>query len=177
MSFLTLPGSVDSMTTATLNKKRLSTYLNDHLAGATGGLELAKRTAGGNEGSEFGPALQTLAKEIEEDRNTLLTVMERLEVSKDQLKVSMGWVAEKVGRLKPNGQLTGYSPLSRQIELEGLLIGITGKRALWTALQQVQPADSRLSEFDFQALIDRADSQRERVEEQRVKASQLALTD
>lgn len=36
-------------------------------------------------------------------------------------------VAEKLGRLKPNGQLHGYSPLSRVIELEGLYLGISGK--------------------------------------------------
>ena len=33
-------------------------------------------------------------------------------------KDGAAWVAEKLGRLKTNGQLTGYSPLSRLVELE-----------------------------------------------------------
>ena len=53
-------------------------------------------------------------------------------------KSAGAWTAEKFGRLKPNGQLTGYSPLSRLVELEGLKLGITGKLGLWT-----QPAGSR----------------------------------
>ncbi len=53
--------------------------------------------------------------------------MEKLQVKRDHLKVLAGWVAEKLGRLKPNGQLLGYSPLSRLVELEALALGITGK--------------------------------------------------
>ena len=43
------------------NSRLLAIYLNDHWAGATGGLELAKRTAGANEGTEYGPPLERLA--------------------------------------------------------------------------------------------------------------------
>ena len=37
-----------------------------------------------------------------------------------------GWVAEKAGRLKLNGSLLTYSPLSRLVELEGLSLGVEG---------------------------------------------------
>src|SRR6266540_6942323 len=125
------------MTTPPIHQKRLSTYLNDHLAGSTAGLELAKRSASSNAGAPYGDFLAGLVKEIDEDRATLMDLMERLGVGKDRLKVSLGWAAEKVGRLKLNDQLIGYSPLSRLIELEGLLLGVSGKRALWMALQPV----------------------------------------
>ena len=36
-----------------MSKKLLSIYLNDHLAGATGGLELARRARGANEGTPW----------------------------------------------------------------------------------------------------------------------------
>jgi hypothetical protein len=39
-----------------------------------------------------------------------------------------------VGRLKPNGQLRGYSPLSRVLELEGLAMGSSGQLGLWQTL-------------------------------------------
>ena len=117
--------------------KYLATYLNDHLLGATLGAELVRRAAGENQGSELGAFLTGLAGEIEDDRDTLLAVIGELGVKPDRLKVAAGWTGEKLGRLKPNAQLRGYSPLSPLVELEGLLIGIQGKLAMWQVLAEV----------------------------------------
>ena len=156
--------------------KFLATYLNDHLAGATAGLELAKRTASSNEGTEFGETLSRIATEIDEDRETLRALMRELDVSEDSLKKTAAWTAEKLGRLKPNGQLVGYSPLSRMIEFEGLALGITGKKGLWKALQQSPvAADARAAAFDFEALAVRADRQAGEVEELRLRAAAIAF--
>src|SRR5688500_15495120 len=114
----------------TPNRKLLAIYLNDHLAGATAGTELARRVAGANRGTSLGETMQELATEIAEDRESLQRAMAELDVGVDHLKMVAGWTAEKFGRLKLNGQLTGYSPLSRVVELEGLHIGITGKLEL-----------------------------------------------
>ena len=149
--------------------KYLSTYLNDHLAGATVGVELARRARGNNERSELGAFLERLAAEIEEDREALVAVMDRLDIGKDRVKVAAGWLTEKVGRLKPNNRLFGYSPLSRQVELEALALGVEGKRRLWQVLRQLE--EPRLSEFDFDALLERARSQRERLQERRLAAA------
>ena len=51
-----------------MNEKHLRIYLQDHLAGSTAGLELARRTRGANEGTEYGPPLAKIADEIEADR-------------------------------------------------------------------------------------------------------------
>ena len=161
----------------TLHDKRLSTYLNDHLAGATGGLELVKRTASSNEGTPYEEFLTRLVREIEEDRETLKAIMDRLDIDQNQLKVSLGWMAEKVGRLKLNDQLIGYSPLSRLVEFEGLMLGVTGKMALWRALQHVAGGDGRLAEFDFGALIARAEAHQTGLEELRLQAAHEALTE
>src|SRR3954471_13184248 len=112
-----------------LGSDLLAIYLNDHLAGAPAGLELVRRARGTNAGTPLGDFLAGLAVEIEEDRNSLERIMERLGVGKDRLKVAAAWTAEKGGRLKLNGRLTGYSPLSRLVEVEGLMIGVWGKRA------------------------------------------------
>ena len=117
--------------------KYLATYLNDHLLGATLGTELVRRAARENQGSELGDFLTGLAQEIDDDRDTLLAVMRELGVKTDHLKVAAGWTGEKLGRLKPNAQLRGYSPLSPLVELEGLLIGIQGKLAMWRLLAEV----------------------------------------
>jgi hypothetical protein len=60
------------------------------------------------------------------------------------VKVLLGWGAEKAGRLKLNGELLGYSPLSRLEELEALSLGVEGKLALWTALRRTHGDDPRL---------------------------------
>jgi hypothetical protein len=143
-----------------MNHKLLSTYLNDHLAGALAGSGLAARTAGANRAhAAYQPALDELAKEIREDLQTLRSLMSRLGVGADRAKMFGGWAAEKVGRLKPNGRLLTYSPLSRVEELEMLRIGVTGKRMLWRTLQLLSEQDKRLQEFDFAALLERAEAQ------------------
>jgi hypothetical protein len=153
----------------------IAIYLNDHLAGSTGGLELARRARGANRGTSFEAPLERLATEIAEDRAALLDVMGRLGVARDPLKVWAGWAAEKAGRLKLNGRLTGYSPLSRVVELEGLALGIEGKRALWRALAALAAADERLAGVDFTALGRRADRQRRLVERERLRATAIAF--
>jgi hypothetical protein len=102
--------------------------------------------------------------------------MSGLGVEPDRLKMTAAWVGEKAGRLKLNGHLTGYSPQSRVIELEGLVIGVTGKRCLWRALRHVvaaQEARLRIEELDL--LIERADRQIDDLEEARLKAVSEAV--
>jgi hypothetical protein len=158
-----------------IERRLLAIYLNDHLAGATGGVELARRTRSSNRGTKWGEALEGICAEVETDRATLEEVMERLAVKQNTAKVAGAWAAEKLGRLKLNGRVRGYSPLSRLLELEMLHIGITGKLELWQALQQT--LDSRLSEVDFSALIERAESQRQAVERLRLDAATEALAE
>ena len=159
-----------------LDRKRLSIYLNDHLAGSTGGLELAKRTRGANQGTDYGEPLERIASQIEEDRDALIGLMESLEIKRDHPKVAAGWVAEKLGRLKLNGQLTGYSPLSRLIELEGLAVGITGKQSLWDALLQISDQDARLDAEELRRLATRAEEQRDEVWNLRQRAAREAFS-
>jgi hypothetical protein len=157
-----------------MNEKRLAIYLNDHLAGSTLGLDLVKRTLGENRGTAFEALLENLVAEVGEDRRTLLRVMTRLGIAPSRAKVTAAWAAERLGRLKLNGQLRGYSPLSRLLELEGLMIGIEGKRALWIALDEL--SDGRLAEFDFPQLAANATSQRDRLEPSRLEAAREALS-
>jgi hypothetical protein len=152
-----------------ISDRYLAIYLQDHLAGATGGLNLARRAAGSNEGTELGAHLAALADEIEEDRGRLLSIMEHLEVEPDRLKVGGAWVGEKLGRLKLNGQITSYSPLSRLVELEGLYVGITGKLSLWRNLERAM--GERLVLFGLPDLIQRAEDQQARVETLRLEVA------
>jgi hypothetical protein len=151
---------------------RLGIYLNDHLAASIGAGELIKRVAASNRGTAYGEALASLRTEIEEDRRTLVAIMRRLGIRPDRTKTAAAWGAEKLGRLKLNGQLTGYSPLSRLEELEILELGVTGKLLLWQGLRGGAPA---LDEAELEELIKRAQSQRRRLERLRLEAAADAL--
>ncbi len=152
----------------------LAIYLNDHLAGATAGVELARRLRASNrDDPEFGSALAEICVEIEADRETLKAVMDQLGVGKSKLKPLAAVLVERVGRLKLNGQLRGYSPLSRLDELEILQLGVAGKRRLWRALEHTHPDD--LSDFELGALAERATAQLRRLEALHLKAATLAL--
>lgn len=156
---------------ALLSTDALSIYLNDHLAGATAGVELARRAASENEGSEFGPVLRDLSVEIQHDRDELISIITGLGHPVDRAKVALGWTAEKVGRLKPNGRLRGYSPLGRLLELEGLLAGVHAKQALWRALLRTGKADPQRLEN----LLVRAEQQAGIVEQMHHQAAELAI--
>lgn len=160
-----------------MNEKLISIYLQDHLAGATMGLELAARTAGANEGTELSPFLERLRKEIEEDKASLEEVMAALDVGHDRVKIVAAWAAEKAGRLKLNGSLHGYSPLSRVVELEGLTAGVRGKLSLWEILRETSSGEPALSKFDFGRLIERAESQLDGLADARLKAARWAFED
>jgi hypothetical protein len=153
----------------------LPIYLNDHLAGAGTGLELARRAAKSNQDTELGDFLRDLAAQIEADRAVLEDVMARLDVTRDQLKIGAGWLAEKLGRLKLNGRLLEYSPLSRVVELEGLIAGVNGKRALWKVLAAAAPSEPRIADIDVSHMIARAEEQLAGLESHHSRAAELML--
>jgi hypothetical protein len=157
-----------------VDRKMLGIYLNDHLAGSVVGSRLAQRIVRQNEGNDYGTKVARVAREIEEDRATLRELMDRLGVDEQRARLAMAWVAEKAMRLKPNGKLVGYSPLSRVLDLETLTMGITGKLELWRSMEAVENG-AKITGFDFSQLAQRAEAQREVVEDLRVRAAREAL--
>src|SRR5436190_938134 len=71
--------------------------------------------------------LARLADEIARDREELLSIMGATDVPVQRVKIYTGWLEEKLGRLKLNGRITGRSPLSDMVELEGLRMAVNGK--------------------------------------------------
>jgi hypothetical protein len=153
----------------------LAIYLNDHLAGATAGVELARRVRDANrESADFGAPLADLCAAIEADRETLERLMGELGVGRDRWKVKAGWLGEKLGRLKLNGQLRGYSPLSRVIELEGLYLGTGAKIEMWATLRRALGVAWK--GFDFAALEERAAGQRQVADDLQSRAVEVMVS-
>ena len=75
----------------------LGIYLNDHLAGATIGLDLARRMARAYRGGAIGAALGPIVIEIAEDRESLKGMMATLGIPVRHYKVYAAWLAEEGG--------------------------------------------------------------------------------
>ncbi len=148
----------------------LGIYLNDHLAGATVGSQLANRMARSHRGEESG-LVRRFAVEIAQDRLALLTMMGSLGVPVRAYKVGAAWIGEKAGRLKFNGRLRSRSPLSDLEELEMLRLGVEGKAAGWRTLRILADTEPRLDAERLDELISGARSQADQLEELRVQAA------
>jgi hypothetical protein len=154
----------------------LGIYMNDQLALGTFWRELARRSQRNNSGTELGDALARVSTGIAEDVDTFQQIMHRLGIPINHIKMGLAVVAERLGRLKLNGRLGGYSPLSRFVELDVLAMGIDGKMLLWTTLRDLAGLASALPDIDFDDLIERAQRQRADLEPFRAHAGTEALT-
>jgi hypothetical protein len=153
----------------------LGIYLNDQLAAGMLWREMARRSQRSNSGTELGEALARVSAEIAEDVETFQRIMRRLGIRLNPVKIGLAVGAERLGRLKLNGRLGTYSPLSRFVELEFLAMGIEGKKLLWKTLRDLAGLASRLPDVDFDHLIERAERQRADLEPFRVRAGTEAL--
>ena len=153
----------------------LETYLQDHRAGAAMGSDLAHRLAGENAGTPYEAFLLGLAQEIYSDVEMLEQVMDRFGVSKPALKIAGAKVGERLGRLKPNEQLTGYSPLSRVLEIEALRGGVQAKQGLWDSLAELAKHDDRLDPEQRAELQAKAEKQLDGLREQSRMAAHEAF--
>ena len=155
-----------------INDKPLDVYLNDHLAGARFGSDLARRLAGRMDAA----AMNAVAEEIEQDRQTLQQLMDRLGSSRNPVKEAATWVAEKVSHVKLSGLTAGHREFGLFMALEALSLGIEGKHSLWVALADVADHYPELRGFDLVALRERAAAQRRVVEAERAAAAPRAFT-
>ncbi|SFT52619.1 hypothetical protein SAMN05660657_01342 [Geodermatophilus amargosae] len=143
------------------NAELLGVYLNDHLASATGGIELVCRMIGVHRGSRWEGPLQQLLDELRDEKTSLLATARALGVPVRQYKQLGVWLAEKVTRVKLNGRLLSRSPLSDLVEFEFLASGVRAKRSGFETLRIVAEVDDRLDKAELDRLIDQAHRQYE----------------
>jgi len=141
----------------------LNVYLQSHWAAAAAGEDLARRVARTHRGSDVGPDLATVAAEIVEDRESLRGMMRCVGLDPGLLGPSVARLAERVGRLKPNGHLLRRSPASDVLEVEALRSAVSAKRGGWDALLVLSDDLARVEPDDLERLRERADRQLERL--------------
>ncbi len=154
--------------------KYLAIHLNDHLAAALATREVAKRMALQYGGSDLGELARGLLPRLEENLRAIEEVMAGAGVARNRVKPALAWGAEKAGRLKLNGHVTGKSPLSPLVELDGLSLGIEANLLLWRNLAAVA-AEHRLDVARIDEARVRAEGLREDVERRRPSVARSAL--
>jgi hypothetical protein len=144
---------------AVRNPDLLGIYCNDHLAAATGGIELVGRMLGQHRGDPYGPRLEELLDELREERAALRGSMASLGIPVRQYKQLASWIGEKLARAKLNGHLLTRSPLSDLVEFEFIATAVLAKRAGFESLRALAETDSRLDAALLDRLIAQADKQ------------------
>jgi hypothetical protein len=154
----------------------LGDYLNDHLAGAAFGTDLARQLVRRAKGTPLEGALDGVALEIAEDRQTLRDLMERMKVTKNPIKQAATWLGEKGSRVGLTVAALGSDRhFGLFLGLESLLLGVEGKATLWATLQALTDRYPELAALDLGALEARARGQRDTIETARITAGRLAL--
>jgi len=149
--------------------------VNGHLAGDTGGLELARRAAPSYRGPNWREARAFCCRcghrpycAAEHDGTA------RPAGQAVQGLCSMG--GREGGRLKLNGSLWSRSPLSGVVELEILRLDVEGKAAAWRTLRARAERDTRLDKEQLNELLSRAARLSEVLEELRATAASRVFT-
>jgi hypothetical protein len=153
----------------------LRTYLNDHLAGSTLGVDHARQIEQMLQGDPDADVMAVVATEIEQDRDVLVGLMEHLGASKNPVKAATAWLAEKAGRIKFSGLSANDRELGIFLALETMSLGVAGKHLLWISLRTIAEDVPEVASIDLPDLIARAESQRTRLEELRERHARRAL--
>ncbi len=147
------------------------TYLNDHLAGSVGALELVEHLTRNHAGTPLEKFFAELYRDISSDQDVLRDLLHTLGIEESTVRQAGAWIAEKLSRVKlglTENQVRGPGLLQA---LEGLIMGISGKEMLWRALAVAAEVYPPLQGLDYAKLEQRAVDQRDRVEEKRLDAA------
>jgi hypothetical protein len=155
--------------------KDLDSYLNDHLAGSISALELIAHWVKVHKGEPLGSFFAETEREIKADQDTLRDVMRTLRVEESKMRQAGAWAAEKVGRARLMIAGDEQGRLGLVLTLEGLIMGVTGKKLMWRAVAAAKLP--RLRSYNFEELQHRAEQQIERIEAERLRAVSQAFAE
>ena len=154
--------------------RRLTIYLNDHLAGSVVILKLLAHLEVHAPG-HIKPFASELRREVSADRAELEAIMKRLEVAKSLSRRATAWLTEKLAEIKLRLGKGARGKLQLLETLEVVAVGVEGKRALWLALGVAATAEVELQGPDYKNLVKRAEQQQRRLEQVRCSLAAQAL--
>jgi hypothetical protein len=150
--------------TATRKRQALIAYLRDHLSGSDLAIRVVHRLASTHQSTEHWPLFRRLAKELEEERSVVKSLLTRLGASGRSMKRAASYASGAVMSVTSGGEPGDLSLLRT---LEALAVGVQGKRCLWRALQNLPTMPSPGDAMSFVELEAMAVRQWEAIEESR----------
>ncbi|HRE82144.1 MAG TPA: hypothetical protein PLN52_13935 [Opitutaceae bacterium] len=151
----------------------LVTYLHDHLSAATAAKEILKSLIENAPDPTLADYASALLSEIVEEGKSVEEIKRELGGSSGVIKHAASLVTAQLAKAKLHNM---KSPLGIFEAIEALMLGVTGKRALWIILEQLSRTDARLHGHDYARFIKRSTEQILELEEKRVTAAFLAFT-
>jgi hypothetical protein len=151
-----------------MSMEDLTIYLNDHLAGSVSAIELVDHLIETYKGKPLEPFFTNLRNEIDADQRALQDLIKKLGEKESAVRKAGAWVAEKLARMKVRVNDSEKDQMGLLQALEGLLLGITGKEALWSALEAASENVASLRGWDYARLQQSAREQRDLVDAKRL---------
>jgi hypothetical protein len=154
-----------------MSNENLTTYLKDHHAGSVAALELVDHLIETFEGRSLEQFFRNLRKEIDVDQGSLQELIKKVGAKESAVRKAGAWLVEKFARMKVRVNDSGKDQMGLLDALEALLIGITGKEALWSALEAASKNVASLRGLDYARLRQRAREQCDLVDTKRLECA------
>ena len=153
----------------------LAAYLNDHLAGAAAGIQLAGRISRGTSDHDLAAMLGRFIEEFRDDYAALERVMDAWGIARDRAKQVLALGGEWMGRLKHVTPMlrSGSEALVGLEDVELLSLGIEGRTLLLRGLRELS-SRLPLADLDLEMRIERARRQRDELEPFRLRMLEAA---
>jgi hypothetical protein len=146
-------------------RSTLAAYLREHLSGSDTAILVLERVRGSHAGTKEGSLFASLYEQIQRERDLLRTLLAELGES----SLSTKRVATKMTGSLLSAVASGKrGDLSLFRTLEGLAIGVQGKRCMWRALQSLDQQFAAAGPQRFAELEVLALHQWEAIEERRL---------
>ena len=146
---------------ATDRRAAFHDYLRDHLTGSDAALSVVERLRHSHRGTPEGTLCERLSREFREERVVVRTMLTELGGTVLSLKRVVGQASGAVLQGVAGGE-PGDLALFRT--LEGLAVGVQGKRCLWRAAQTLTPTLRAPGAKSFRDLEQQAVEQWEQIE-------------
>lgn len=130
---------------AARRRDALVAYLRDHLSGSDLGLWVVSHLAETHPVAADRPFFARLARQFEEERSVVRSLLTQFGASGRSMKRAASYPSSALLMLSAGGE---PGDLSLFRTLEGLAVGIQGKRCMWRALRDIEtdwPSSTRMS--------------------------------
>jgi hypothetical protein len=138
--------------------------------GSRAAVELARQARDSSTDPGRRSTWEEIAEEAETDHEILEKILQTLRFGRDRFELLFTWAGDKTARLRPSRQRSRLSETAEELgqlfELEMMFLSVTRKLFLWMNLAAADYP--RLKKFDLDELIARAESQRDRLDDQRI---------